>query len=87
MDEPTLGRASRARRRELELTQGELADLVGGGMRQPEVSRLERDGVALPRSGGRPVSCWPTPAGRATPMPPSGRFRRTRRQSWPGCGR
>ena len=45
----TLGSVIRARRCELRLTQEELADRIGGGMRQPEISRLERDGVMLPR--------------------------------------
>jgi transcriptional regulator with XRE-family HTH domain len=45
----TLGSVIRARRCELRLTQEELADRIGGGMRQSEISRLERDGVMLPR--------------------------------------
>jgi transcriptional regulator with XRE-family HTH domain len=43
----TLGAAIRARRTELGMTKEELADRVG--VRQAEVSRLERGRVALPR--------------------------------------
>lgn len=49
----TLGRAIRARRRELGMTQQDLATLVNRGgddMRQSDVSRLERCHVGLPRS-------------------------------------
>jgi len=45
----TLGQVIRLRRSELGLTQEELAERVGGGVRQAEISRLERDGVNLPR--------------------------------------
>ena len=47
-DTPTLDQLIRARR-ELRLTQEELAERIGGGMRQSNVSRLERGRVALPR--------------------------------------
>ncbi len=50
---PTLGSAIRARRRELGMTQQDLATLVNRGgddMRQSDVSRLERGQVTLPRS-------------------------------------
>ena len=46
---PTLGRLIRRRRIELGLTQEQLAERVGGSMRQAEVSRLENDRVLLPR--------------------------------------
>jgi transcriptional regulator with XRE-family HTH domain len=45
----TLGQTIRRRRLELNLTQEELADRIGGGVRQSEVSRLERDRITLPR--------------------------------------
>ncbi len=50
--EPTLGMAIQARRRELGMTQQDLAKRVnhlGGDMRQSDVSRLERGQVTLPR--------------------------------------
>ena len=50
---PTLGTAIRSRRRELGMTQQDLATLVNRGgddMRQSDVSRLERGHVTLPRS-------------------------------------
>ena len=45
----TLGQVIRRRRMELGLTQEELAERVGDGVRQAEISRLERDRVTLPR--------------------------------------
>jgi transcriptional regulator with XRE-family HTH domain len=45
----TLGQTIRLRRDELGLTQEKLAERVGNGVRQAEISRLENDGVALPR--------------------------------------
>ncbi len=45
----TLGQLIRERRMELNLTQEELAERVGEGVRQSEISRLERNRVALPR--------------------------------------
>jgi transcriptional regulator with XRE-family HTH domain len=45
----TLGQLIRQRRMELGLTQEELAERLGEGVRQAEISRLERNGVALPR--------------------------------------
>jgi transcriptional regulator with XRE-family HTH domain len=45
----TLGRVIRSRRLELGLTQEELAERIGNGVRQAEVSRLECDRVSLPR--------------------------------------
>jgi transcriptional regulator with XRE-family HTH domain len=48
-DHRTLGSAIRLRRIELNLTQEALADRIGGGLRQSEISRLERDIVTLPR--------------------------------------
>lgn len=45
----TLGQVIRLRRIELGLTQEALAERVGDGVRQAEISRLEHDGVALPR--------------------------------------
>jgi transcriptional regulator with XRE-family HTH domain len=45
----TFGQAIRHRRVELGLTQEELAERVGENVRQSEISRLERDYVALPR--------------------------------------
>jgi transcriptional regulator with XRE-family HTH domain len=47
----SLGRLIRQRRIELGLTQEELAERVGDGVRQAEISRLERDRVTLPRRG------------------------------------
>jgi transcriptional regulator with XRE-family HTH domain len=44
-----LGQVIRERRQELGLTQEELAALVGHGVRQAEISRLEHDRVGLPR--------------------------------------
>jgi len=45
----TLGRVIRERRTALGLTQEELAERVGDGVRQAEISRLEHDKVSLPR--------------------------------------
>jgi len=45
----TLGQAIRQRRVELGMTQEQLAVLIGEGVRQSEVSRLERDRIMLPR--------------------------------------
>ncbi len=45
----TLGALIRERRMELGLTQEQLAERVGEGVRQSEISRLEHDGIALPR--------------------------------------
>jgi transcriptional regulator with XRE-family HTH domain len=45
----TLGQVIRRRRIELALTQEELAERIGEGVRQSEVSRLERDRIVLPR--------------------------------------
>jgi transcriptional regulator with XRE-family HTH domain len=45
----TLGKVIRTRRIDLHLTQEELAERIGEGVRQAEVSRLERDRIALPR--------------------------------------
>ena len=45
----TLGQVIRARRLALGLTQEELAERIGDGVRQAEVSRLECDRVSLPR--------------------------------------
>lgn len=45
----TLGQLIRERRMELGLTQEELAERVGVGVRQSEISRLERNRVTLPR--------------------------------------
>jgi len=44
-----LGEAIRARRRELGLTQDELAERIGGHVTQSDISRLERGLIALPR--------------------------------------
>jgi transcriptional regulator with XRE-family HTH domain len=46
---PTLGAFIRRRRIELGLTQETLAEMIGGGVRQAEISRLEHDRVTLPR--------------------------------------
>jgi transcriptional regulator with XRE-family HTH domain len=46
---PTLGAFIRRRRLELGLTQEALAEMIGGGVRQAEISRLEHDRVMLPR--------------------------------------
>jgi transcriptional regulator with XRE-family HTH domain len=46
---PTLGKFIQRRRAELGLTQEQLAERVGGGVRQAEISRLEHDRVTLPR--------------------------------------
>ena len=48
-EQPTLGRTIRDRRQELGLTQEELADRIGAGVTQSEVSRLERGKIRLPR--------------------------------------
>jgi transcriptional regulator with XRE-family HTH domain len=45
----SLGTFIRRRRTELGLTQEELAARVGDSVRQSDISRLERDGVSLPR--------------------------------------
>ncbi len=45
---PTLGQFIQTRRAELGLTQEELAERVGEGVRQSEISRLEHDRVSLP---------------------------------------
>jgi len=45
----TLGTFIRERRMDLGLTQEQLAERVGEGVRQSEISRLEHDGIALPR--------------------------------------
>lgn len=45
----SLGQTIRQRRIELGLTQEELAERIGDGVRQSEVSRLERDRILLPR--------------------------------------
>ncbi len=46
---PTLGQVIRQRRLEMGLTQEMLAERMGLGVRQAEVSRLEHDRVSLPR--------------------------------------
>jgi transcriptional regulator with XRE-family HTH domain len=46
---PTLGKVIRSRRFALGLTQEQLAERIGDGVRQAEVSRLECDRVGLPR--------------------------------------
>jgi transcriptional regulator with XRE-family HTH domain len=48
-DGGSLGEVMRARRRELGLTQEALAERIGDGVRQADVSRMERGRVALPR--------------------------------------
>ena len=45
----TLGQVIRARRIEMDLTQEELAERIGGSVRQAEISRLEHDRIVLPR--------------------------------------
>lgn len=45
----SLGTVIRTRRRDLGLTQEQLAERIGGGVRQAEISRLESDRVTLPR--------------------------------------
>ena len=47
--EKTLGQFIRERRMDLGLTQEQLAERVGEGVRQAEISRLEQDRVSLPR--------------------------------------
>ncbi len=47
--EKTLGQFIRERRMDLGLTQEQLAERVGEGVRQAEISRLEQDRVTLPR--------------------------------------
>jgi transcriptional regulator with XRE-family HTH domain len=47
---PTLGSAIRIRRQEIGLTQEGLAERIGDGVRQSDVSRLERDGIQMPRA-------------------------------------
>lgn len=46
---PTLGAYVRRRRIELGLTQEQLAEQIGDGVRQADISRLENDRVVLPR--------------------------------------
>jgi transcriptional regulator with XRE-family HTH domain len=46
---PTLGKFIQRRRAELGLTQEQLAEKVGPGVRQAEISRLEHDRITLPR--------------------------------------
>lgn len=46
---PSLGKTIFDRRRELGLTQEQLAERIGDGVRQAEVSRLEHDRIGLPR--------------------------------------
>lgn len=46
---PSLGKTIFDRRCELGLTQEQLAERIGDGVRQAEVSRLEHDRVGLPR--------------------------------------
>jgi transcriptional regulator with XRE-family HTH domain len=45
----TLGALIRQRRQDLGLTQEQLAERIGGGLIQAEISRLEGDRVRLPR--------------------------------------
>jgi transcriptional regulator with XRE-family HTH domain len=45
----SLGTFIRERRQDLGLTQEELADRIGGSVRQAEISRLETNRIALPR--------------------------------------
>lgn len=45
----SLGEVIRRRRCELGLTQEALAERIGGGMRQSDVSKVERGEVTLPR--------------------------------------
>ena len=45
----SLGTFIRERRQDLGLTQDELADRIGGSVRQADISRLEANRVALPR--------------------------------------
>jgi transcriptional regulator with XRE-family HTH domain len=45
----TFGEVIRQRRRELGLTQEELAERIGESVRQSDISRMERDYVVLPR--------------------------------------
>jgi transcriptional regulator with XRE-family HTH domain len=47
----TFGQIIRQRRIELGLTQEALAERVGDNVRQADISRLERDYIALPRRG------------------------------------
>ncbi len=49
MEQKTLGTFIRERRQDLGLTQEQLAERVGPSVRQSEISRLEHDGIALPR--------------------------------------
>ncbi|MEA2511069.1 MAG: Helix-turn-helix domain [Thermomicrobiales bacterium] len=60
---PTLGAVVRSRRLELGLTQEELAARIGGGVRQAEVSRLERGRVDTPR----PRQLWALAAALGLP--------------------
>jgi len=46
---PTLGKFVQRRRQELGLTQEQLAERIGEGIRQADVSRLENDHIVLPR--------------------------------------
>jgi transcriptional regulator with XRE-family HTH domain len=45
----TIGTAIRLRRQEIGLTQEELAERIGDGIRQSDISRMERDRVQMPR--------------------------------------
>lgn len=45
----SLGQVIAARRREMSLTQEQFAELLGEGVRQSEISRLERGLVTMPR--------------------------------------
>lgn len=45
----SLGRVIRDRRRQMGITQEQFAALLGDGVRQSDVSRLERGGVSQPR--------------------------------------
>jgi transcriptional regulator with XRE-family HTH domain len=47
----TLGTFIRGRRKALGLSQEQLAERLGDGVRQSEISRLERNRIALPRRG------------------------------------
>jgi len=46
---PTLGKFIQRRRVELGFTQEQLAEMIGPGVRQSEISRLEHDRISLPR--------------------------------------
>jgi transcriptional regulator with XRE-family HTH domain len=49
MSMATLGEMIRARREELGPTQEQVAERLGEGVRQSEISRLEHDHISLPR--------------------------------------